>query len=207
MKVILLDEVKGKGHEGDVVDVARGYAVNFLIPNKLAVQATSGNLKQLELRRANIAKREASRRNDAEAMAAAIGGKVVVVAARAGDEGRLFGSVTGPMIEDAILGQLDIEIDRRRIDVAGHIKTLGDHEVSVRLYTDVRADVTVRVVPEGTSIADALAAAPIEPVAEPVEEPVAEAEVAEEVADDVAEAEDAAEAEAEIAAEVASDEE
>lgn len=154
MKVILLEEVAGKGHEGDIVDVARGFAVNYLFPRRIAVQATSGNIKQLEARRANIEKREASRRADAESLAAMIEGKSVVIEAKAGEEGRLFGSVTSTMIQDAIMGQLSAQVDRRRMDVGAHIKDVGDHEVSVRISHDVSATVMVRVIPEGGQLED-----------------------------------------------------
>lgn len=214
MKVILLDEVKGKGHEGDVVDVARGFAVNYLFPRRLAVEATAGNLKQLEARRSNIEKREATRNAEAEALAAQLDGKAVTIEAKAGEEGRLFGSVTSHMIEDAILDQLSVTVDRKKLDVGAHIKDLGDHEVSVRISHDVKAAITVRVVPEGgaveerTSFAeDAERAleqveAEIEAVdeAEALEdtEPAVEADQADEAveADEVEAADEAVEAEA-----------
>ena len=202
MKVILLDEVKGKGVEGDVVDVARGYAVNFLLPRKLAVIATSGNIKQLEARRANIAKRDLARRTDAESIAARLDGKRVTIEANAGEGGRLFGSVTGPMIEDAVLAQLDVDVDRKKMDIHGHIKTLGEHPVEVRLHQDVRAEVIVVVVPSGETAASAAPApaavvqAPEAPEAEDATEAPEAAEAPEaeeaEVADAVA-AEDALE--------------
>ena len=97
MKVVLLGEIKGKGGEGDVVDVAQGYAENYLFPKKLAVAATKGNLKQLEERRNNIAKREAVRLENANALKSALDGKAVTVDAKVGDEGVLFGSVTSSM--------------------------------------------------------------------------------------------------------------
>ena len=94
MKVILLGELKGKGGEGDVVEVAQGFAENYLFPNRMALPATKGNIKQLEERRHNIEKREAKRIADAEALKAAIDGKTVLIDAKVGDEGQLFGSVT-----------------------------------------------------------------------------------------------------------------
>ena len=94
MKVILLGELRGKGGEGDIVEVAQGYAENFLFPNKIAQPATPGNIKQLEERRHNIAKREEQRIADANATKAALDGKLVTVDARIGEEGQLFGSVT-----------------------------------------------------------------------------------------------------------------
>jgi len=149
MKVILTQEVKGKGGEGDVVDVARGYAVNFLFPRGMAIEATPGNIKQLEARMHNIRRREEGRITDAQSMADALEGKTVTITAKVGEEGRLFGSVTSPMIEEAIAEQLEIDVDRRKIDVHGHIKEVGTHTVTVQIYRDIRAEVSVDVVAEG----------------------------------------------------------
>jgi large subunit ribosomal protein L9 len=149
MKVILTQEVKGKGGEGDVVEVARGYAVNFLFPRDMAIEATPGNLKQLEARMGNIKEREEARVDGAEGLATALDGKSVTIGAKVGEEGRLFGSVTSHMIEDAIEEQLDVEVDRRKIDVHSHIKEVGDHDVTVQVYRDIKATVTVKVDSEG----------------------------------------------------------
>ena len=145
MKVVLLGEIKGKGGEGDVVDVAQGYAENYLFPKKLAVAATKGNLKQLEERRNNIEKREAVRNADANALKETLEGKSVVVDAKVGDEGVLFGSVTSAMIVDAIKDQLGVEVDRKRVELGKAIKVAGSHEVAVSLYREIRATVTVLV--------------------------------------------------------------
>lgn len=145
MKVILLDELRGRGGEGDVIDVAQGYAENYLIPNGIAQPATSGNLKQLEERRHNIEKREEKRIADANALKEAIDGKSVTVEARIGDEGQLFGSVTTAQIADAIKAQLGAEVDRKRVERAAAIKTAGRHNVVVNLYRDINATVTVLV--------------------------------------------------------------
>ena len=145
MKVILLDEIKGKGGEGDVVEVAQGYAENFLFPKKLAVAATKGNLKQLDERRNNIAKREAVRIANANALKEVLDGKAVTVDAKVGDEGILFGSVTSAMIADAIKAQLDQDVDRKRVELGKPIKVAGTHPVVVSLYRDIRATVNVMV--------------------------------------------------------------
>ena len=145
MKVVLLGEIKGKGGEGDVVDVAQGYAENYLFPKKLAVAATKGNLKQLEERRNNIEKREAVRIADANALKETLEGKSVVVDAKVGDEGVLVGSVTSAMIVDAIKDQLGVEVDRKRVELGKAIKVAGSHEVAVSLYREIRATVTVLV--------------------------------------------------------------
>lgn len=145
MKVVLLGEIKGKGGEGDVVDVAQGYAENYLFPKKLAVAATKGNLKQLEERRNNIEKREAVRIADANTLKETLEGKSVVVDAKVGDEGVLFGSVTSAMIADAVKAQLGVELDRKRIELGKPIKMAGSHDVAVSLYREIRATLTVLV--------------------------------------------------------------
>ncbi len=129
MKVVLLGEIKGKGGEGDVIDVAQGYAENYLIPQKLAVAATKGNLKQLEERRHNIEKREAVRLADA----------------KVGDEGQLFGSVTNTMVADAIKNELGVEVERKRIELNRAIKTSGLHTVKVSLYREIAAELHLQV--------------------------------------------------------------
>lgn len=154
MKVILMQELKGRGGEGDVIDVARGFAVNYLLPRKIAIEATPGNLKQLQQRMHNIKKREDARLDDANSLAAALEGKVVTIAAKVGEEGRLFGSVTAPMVHEAILEQLGVDVDRRKIETHGHIKDVGPHVVDISIYREVKAQITVDVVPEGTVVAE-----------------------------------------------------
>ena len=172
MKVILTQEVKGRGNEGDVVDVARGFAVNYLLPRKMAIQATSGNIKQLDSRKGNIQKRNDDRRVVAEGAAGLIAGKTVAIAVRAGEDGKLFGSVTPLMVEAAVLAQLGVEVDHRKMDLHGHIKKTGDYPVTVGVFSDVKAEVLVRVVAEGTDLKAAAAqAAPVEEAA-PVDETV-----------------------------------
>lgn len=145
MKVILLGELRGKGGEGDIVEVAQGFAENFLFPQGIAQPATPGNIKQLEERRHNIAKREEKRIADAEALKAQIDGKLVVVDAKIGEEGQLFGSVTTTMIADAIEEQLGVEIDRKRVGKGQALKTAGVHQVEVNIYREIGATVNVQV--------------------------------------------------------------
>ena len=145
MKVILLGELKGKGGEGDVVDVAQGFAENFLFPNRLALPATPGNIKQLEERRHNIAKREAERIANAEALRETLNGKSVKIDTKVGEEGQLFGSVTTAMIEKALEDQLGVKVERKRIINNVAIKTAGKHEVEIHLYREIRANVNVLV--------------------------------------------------------------
>jgi large subunit ribosomal protein L9 len=149
MKVILLQELKGRGGEGDVIDVAQGFAVNYLLPRKVAIEATKGNLKQLEQRSHNIKTREDQRLAEATALAAKLDGQTVKVEAKVGEEGRLFGSVTTAHIEAAIADQLGVALDRRKIETHGHIKDIGVHTIGVSIYRDIKAELTVNVVGEG----------------------------------------------------------
>ncbi len=145
MKVILLQELKGKGGEGDVVDVAPGFANNYLMPQGIAILATKGNLKQLEMRKNNIAKREATRIADAEKLQGVLDGATVKVDARVGEEGQLFGSVTAAQIVEAIKAALGVDVDRRRVETGKAIKTAGQHEVAISIYRDIKATVTLLV--------------------------------------------------------------
>lgn len=188
MKVILLSELKGKGGEGDIVEVADGYANNYLFPQKIAVAATKGNLKQLEQRKHNIATREAARIEEAQALKASLDDLSVKVEARVGEEGVLFGSITAAMIADALKEAEDIEIDRKRIDLKSPIKTAGKHEVVVSIYRDIKSNLTVVVGNEETFTASESAAEAQETAEEDfstsdavAEEPTADAVVVAEV--------------------------
>jgi len=152
MKVILLAELKGRGGEGDVIEVARGFAVNYLFPRKVAVEATPGNLKQLEQRMHNIKKREEVRLAEAGDFRSILDGKKIAITMKVGEAGRLFGSVTPMMIADAIKEQLSTEVDRRKIETRGAIKTIGEHVVEVSVYRDIKADLTVDVLAEGAAV-------------------------------------------------------
>jgi large subunit ribosomal protein L9 len=197
MKVILLTDVKGRGTEGDVIEVARGFAANYLLPRKMAIEATRGNLKQLEARMHNIEKREAAKRAEAEGLVSQITGKTVVIEAKAGEAGKLFGSVTAGMVADALSAQFGIEVDRKRLDLHGHIKTVGQHEIDVRIYQDVTASLVLSVVPlGGVLVPAAVPAEVIEPVAEAAADEAA-ADDAEDVVDEITAADDVLEAEAE----------
>jgi large subunit ribosomal protein L9 len=150
MRVILIQEVPHLGRAGDQVDVARGYARNFLIPRKLAVEATSPHLRALAQFKAHARQREERLKREAERIAERLRGLTVVVARPTGEGDRLFGSVTGADIAEA-LSQQGIRIDRRKIALEGPIKALGTHAVPVRLHRDTVAEVQVQVVRESRS--------------------------------------------------------
>ena len=169
MKVILLTELRGKGGEGDVIDVAPGFFNNYLGPQKMAILATKGNLKQLEQRKSNIAKREEKRIADAEALKASLEGKSIFVEAKVGEEGVLFGSITAAMVADAVKAETGVEIDRKRLEMGSAIKTAGAHTVALSIYRDIKVELALTVGDKKEE----------EPVAE---EAVEAAEVAEEAA-------------------------
>lgn len=179
MKVILLQELKGKGGEGDVVDVAPGFANNYLMPQGIAILATKGNLKQLEMRKNNIAKREATRLADADKLKSVLDGASVKVDAKVGEEGQLFGSVTSSIVADAIKENLGVEVDRRRVELGNPIKVAGEHAVAISIYRDIKATVTVSVVSDKAVEApeeEEAVEAPAEEAAAPAEETEAAAE-------------------------------
>jgi large subunit ribosomal protein L9 len=146
MKVVLRNDVESLGHKGDVVDVADGYARNYLVPRGLAIKATKGVVAQSEAMRRSRAAREARDRDAATAQAAGLAGSRIEISARAGEAGKLFGSVTAADIADALLAQRGVEVDRRKVALDEPVKEIGEVDVVVRLHADVEAQITVAVV-------------------------------------------------------------
>jgi large subunit ribosomal protein L9 len=146
MKVVLRADVEHLGHKGDLVDVADGYARNFLVPRGLAIKATRGVVQQSEAMRRNREAREVRDRAHATELAERLVASRVEVKARAGEGGKLFGSVTSSDIADAVLTQYAVELDRRKIGLAEPIKELGTVEVPVQLHGDIEATLTIEVV-------------------------------------------------------------
>jgi large subunit ribosomal protein L9 len=148
MKIVLRDDVDSLGRKGDLVDVADGYARNFLVPRGLAMKATKGVAKQAEAMRRNREALEARDREAAQAIAARLDGVRIEVKARAGEGGKLFGSVTNADVADAVRGATEVELDRRSIDLPEPIKELGPASLPVRLHPDVAVELQVEVVAE-----------------------------------------------------------
>jgi large subunit ribosomal protein L9 len=146
MKVLLQQPVDKLGDPGDIVDVADGYARNYLVPRGLAVRAEKGMVHHAEsLQRAHTS-RQSKQKVEFEAVAAKLIGAGLSVNARAGEEGRLFGSVTAADIAEAIQAQAGVEIDRRDVHLDEPIKSVGAHEVRVHLFHEVDPVVTIQVV-------------------------------------------------------------
>jgi large subunit ribosomal protein L9 len=148
MKVILQKPVEKLGDPGDVVEVAAGYARNYLVPHGLAVRAEKGALKHAEnLKRAHVS-RQSKEKVEFEALASTLIASKVTIAARAGEEGKLFGSVTAADVAGAIAAQTGIEVDRKDVHLDEPIRSLGTHDVRVHLFPEVEPVLTIEVSPE-----------------------------------------------------------
>jgi large subunit ribosomal protein L9 len=150
-RILLREDVDDLGARGEIVRVRAGYARNYLLPRKLAVEATSSNVKQIEGERAALLKKEASERTTAEARAEQISKLVLEFKRKSGEQGALYGSVTSMDIAEA-LKEGGYEIDRHRLHLREPIKRLGEFSVPLRLHREVSIDLQVKVVPEGEVI-------------------------------------------------------
>ncbi len=147
MKLLLRSDVDGLGRTGDIVEVARGYARNYLVPKGLAIEAATGVTAQAEAMQRKRALKAATDRAEAETTAARIAGLVVQITAKASDEGRLFGSVGSAEVAATLTAQVGLEVNRRQV-VGEVIKEVGSHEFTIELHSDVAVPVTVEVQPE-----------------------------------------------------------
>lgn len=145
MRILLRADVDNLGKKGDLIDVADGYARNYLVPRGLALKATAGIQKQADAMRRNRTLRDTREREAARAVAAQFEGRTITIKARAGGEGRLFGSVTSIDIADAVHKQTGAEIDRRKIALDEPLKELGGADLQVRLHPEVVANLHVEV--------------------------------------------------------------
>jgi large subunit ribosomal protein L9 len=146
VKLILLENVKSLGNKGDVVEVAQGYARNYLLPRKLATEADKGALTQLGLQQRAREKREAQTLADAKALAQRLESAKLAVKAKAGGNGKLFGAVTNADVATAIADLLAVDVDKHKIELKNQIKALGSYPVEIRLHKNVVAKATIDVV-------------------------------------------------------------
>lgn len=145
MKVILNQDIKGTGNKGDVINVSDGFARNYLFPRKLAVEATEGAVAAVKVKKDAEAHRRAVSEQSAREIAARVKDLTVVIQAKAGEGGRLFGSVTGKEVADELLAQHHIEVDRKRIEMEDALKTVGMHEVRLKLYAGISQTLKVEI--------------------------------------------------------------
>lgn len=145
MKVILLEDVAKVGKKGEVVEAKTGHARNFLIPNKLAVEATKGNLKKLEAQKESEKEEAAYQLSQAEAIGRELKDKVVTIKSKAGDGGKLFGTLTNKEVAEAISSEFNIELDKRKITLEDKIKTLGTYPAQIKLHPEVKIEIRVKI--------------------------------------------------------------
>ncbi len=145
MKVILLQDVKSLGKKGDIVEVSKGYARNFILPKKLGVEATGKNINDLKLQKANQEKIAAENLAAAKELADQLSDKSVEIPMKVGDNGKVFGAVSNKEIAAAAKDQLGLEIDKKKISVDEPIKSLGEHTVKIKLHPKVTGQLNVNV--------------------------------------------------------------
>ncbi|MGH9700237.1 MAG: 50S ribosomal protein L9 [Candidatus Acidiferrales bacterium] len=148
MQIILQEDVEKLGNRGQLVDVAAGYARNYLLPRKLGIEATPGNMKRLEKMRAAFAKVEATEKEAAQKLAEMLAGVSLTLSRKAGESDQLFGSVTSGDISEALDAQ-GYKIDKRKITLAEPIKVVGEFEIPVKLHREITATVKLAVTKEG----------------------------------------------------------
>ena len=145
MKVILLQDVKSLGKKGEIVNVNDGYARNFILPKKMGVEATGKNLNDLKLQKNNEKKVAQEQLDSAKTLAEKIGQGKVELAIKVGESGRVFGSVSSKEIAAAVKEQMGLDVDKKKIQLKEQIKTLGTHNVPVKLHPEVTAELKVIV--------------------------------------------------------------
>ena len=148
MKVILLQDVKSLGKKGQVLEVAEGYGRNFLLPRKLAQPATDSSVNESILAQAAKACKEQQQLDESRLLAGQLKDVVVKVPVKVGEEGRMFGTVTAQDVADKLKADNGFEIEKRKIDLKDHIKTLGTYTATLKLHTEVSVKIEVQVVPE-----------------------------------------------------------
>lgn len=146
MKVLLRSDIKGVGRRGDIVNVSSGHARNFLLPNDLAIVANAGTIAQAEVMRKSRELQIAADRESARLVAASLSTTVIKIAAKAGNEGRLFGSINAAEIAKAVLDQTGVTIDRKSIQVETPLRQLGEHSVTAEIFAEVVATLKLEIV-------------------------------------------------------------
>ncbi|MGM0367282.1 MAG: 50S ribosomal protein L9 [Actinomycetota bacterium] len=143
MKVILKQSYENLGNVGEIVEVKDGYAKNYLIPNDIAVVATKGNIKQMELVKKSLLKIEAKNVEEAEKVVEALKDLKLVFKVKTSEEGKLYGSITNKDIAERIARERNVEIDRKKIELGEHIKELGEYDIEIQLYKDIKSNVKI----------------------------------------------------------------
>jgi large subunit ribosomal protein L9 len=148
MKVILLNDIKGTGIKGEIIKTSDGHARNYLIPRKMAVEATEANIRELEFKKKNLKRIQAEELTGARAFAKELGNMDIVLHAKAGEGSRLFGSITSKDLSEALKEQHNLEIDKRKIILKNPIKELGTYEIEIKVYPQVKGTLKVTITSE-----------------------------------------------------------
>ena len=148
MKVILLKDIKGTGKKGDVINTSDGHARNFLFPRKFAVEATERNIRELNFKKANIEKIKNNELENAKAFAKELSEKEIEINTKAGEAGKLFGSITSKDLANELNKKYNINIDKKKIILKNPIKEVGTFNIDVKVYPNVKATIKVTIVPE-----------------------------------------------------------
>lgn len=148
MEVILTKDFEKLGSVGDIVKVKDGYAKNYLIPKDIAIEATLGNIKQMEIVKKSIIRKEAKNVAEAEKVAEKLQDLKITFKVKTSEEGKLYGSITNKDIAEKIFSERKVELDKKKIDLEDHIKELGEFDVDIRLYKEVKSTVKVEILPE-----------------------------------------------------------
>jgi large subunit ribosomal protein L9 len=145
MKLILQQEVKKLGNKGDIIEVSEGYARNFLLPKQLAVVATATNINSAVQKKAAAERKAQQAFDEAKVMAAQLTKVSVIIEAKMGNGGKLFGSVTAQDVADALKQQYNIDIDKRKVEIKGTVKSLGSYPITIKIHSEVSAQIEMKV--------------------------------------------------------------
>lgn len=148
MKVILTNDIKGTGKKGDIVNVAEGYARNYLFPKKLAIEATGANLKEIDRQKAILDRKKADEREKARQLAERLQNLTVTIPVKTGEGGRLFGSITSKDISEALEKKHGITVDKKKIELKSPLKTLGVHPIVLKLHPEVTVTLSIKITTE-----------------------------------------------------------
>ena len=154
LKIILARDYEKLGNAGDIVNVKDGFAKNFLIPNNIALFATRGNINQMEIVKKSLVKKEVKNIEDAKQVVNLLTDLKLTFTVNSSPEGKLYGSITNKDIAEKILEERKVDIDKKKIELAEHIKEVGEYDVEVKLYKDVKAEIKIVVVSEDIIVED-----------------------------------------------------
>jgi large subunit ribosomal protein L9 len=150
LKVILTKDYEKLGNAGDIVSVKDGFAKNFLIPNSIALVATKGNINQMELVKKSLIKKEAKNIEEARQLAERLADLTITFTVNSSPEGKLYGSITNKDIADKIFDERKVEIDKKKIDIEEHIKEVGEYDIDIKLYKDIKS--TIKIIAAGDNM-------------------------------------------------------